>query len=738
MSEYKKQPNDEYSNTHKTKKQRTKPKFMSMIWLRLHIKSIVWFIIITFIISLFFIGYGTSVEKARHEEKQREVDNLENAQYDKQNALPKSMAGKENEPAVFVSYCPNNASFTAVITAKELWQTIKNAPQFARYEDNPAILAMMFDYLKESAINELISTNLLSLYAKANNMLPSVTANDIISREMSGTTPQEFNRKLRQVGLTMEEYGNRRLLQISAATAYQNSAVQVPVASATEEYLKNYYETHKVNFKKNSLISFEHLLITAKALASDIKVTDEQLKEYYAKNPSAELKEDDIKKIYEERNAEFKTPEQVKASHILIKPRGEGTDEEKFEEAKKVAQGLYEKAINGEDFAKLAKENSEDKSCSDKGGDLGFFSRGLMVQPFEEAVFSANVGSITEPVKTPFGYHVIKVEAKNPETTKTFEEAKSQLIEEATDKIKEVISLQLAEEQLAQYASKLYTDNSSSDIDALVKAYGKDNEGKHNFTDLPFAESPGNAYPELAQGRNIFSNNGTIYNAEFHKQVLGAIKANRLNVYLEPFKTDLGYHIVKVLSYKDNQYDTYEDSRDLIRRMLTFEPSDAELNKYFEDHKSEYDVPATRTTRQILCRDKDTADRVYKELNNGALFANMARTYSEDPSSSPMGGLMSPAVKGRYTPELDDAIWKLNKGEYTQPIETPLGWYIVKLEDETQEVKATLEGSVLAKIKTVLRGTYQDEARTSFVRGLFNQAYVVRNEDILNSVNIDE
>ena len=116
----------------------------------------------------------------------------------------------------------------------------------------------------------------------------------------------------------------------------------------------------------------------------------------------------------------------------------------------------------------------------------------------------------------------------------------------------------------------------------------------------------------------------------------------------------------------------------------------------------------------------------------------MARTYSEDPSSSPMGGLMSPAVKGRYTPELDDAIWKLNKGEYTQPIETPLGWYIVKLEDETQEVKATLEGSVLAKIKTVLRGTYQDEARTSFVRGLFNQAYVVRNEDILNSVNIDE
>ena len=106
---------------------------------------------------------------------------------------------------------------------------------------------------------------------------------------------------------------------------------------------------------------------------------------------------DDAKKLYEKQAELMKKNPQVRASHILV---------EKEEDAK----ALRTRIVKGEDFAKLAKENSKDPGSGSNGGDLGFMQRGQTVPAFDEMLFKLKPGEMSEPVKTEFGYHIIKVE----------------------------------------------------------------------------------------------------------------------------------------------------------------------------------------------------------------------------------------------------------------------------------------------------------------------------------------
>ncbi|MCG3085049.1 peptidylprolyl isomerase [Anoxybacillus sp. LAT_35] len=130
-------------------------------------------------------------------------------------------------------------------------------------------------------------------------------------------------------------------------------------------------------------------LLRQKAAMEDIKVTDEELKKYYN---------------------EYKP--KVKASHILV-------DDEK------TAKDIKAKLEKGEDFAELAKEYSKDTGSAQNGGDLGWFGPGKMVEEFEKAAYALKVGEISDPVKTQFGYHIIKVTDK--EEKKSFDEMKEEI-----------------------------------------------------------------------------------------------------------------------------------------------------------------------------------------------------------------------------------------------------------------------------------------------------------------------
>jgi peptidyl-prolyl cis-trans isomerase C len=154
----------------------------------------------------------------------------------------------------------------------------------------------------------------------------------------------------------------------------------------------------------------------------------------------------DVKKFYDANPEKFKSPEEIKASHILIKlDPNKASDTEKVA-AKKKLNTVKDRLAKGEDFGKLAKEVSEGPS-NKTGGDLGYFSRGQMVKPFEEAAFALKKGEVSDIVETQFGYHLIKVFDKKPAKILTFKEVK--------DRLASQLKQQEAQQKAIAYIEKL-------------------------------------------------------------------------------------------------------------------------------------------------------------------------------------------------------------------------------------------------------------------------------------------
>ncbi|MFZ0448805.1 MAG: peptidylprolyl isomerase [Desulfatiglandaceae bacterium] len=128
---------------------------------------------------------------------------------------------------------------------------------------------------------------------------------------------------------------------------------------------------------------------------------------------------------YDGHQQMFKKPEEVRASHILIKLDPKADEKTKLAARKKL-EGIQKELLGGADFGKLAKKYSEGPSAA-KGGDLGFFRHGQMVPPFEKVAFSLKPGEVSDIVVTRFGYHLIKVTDKKPEKTLAYAEVKDKL-----------------------------------------------------------------------------------------------------------------------------------------------------------------------------------------------------------------------------------------------------------------------------------------------------------------------
>ncbi len=140
---------------------------------------------------------------------------------------------------------------------------------------------------------------------------------------------------------------------------------------------------------------------------------------------TAEISEEEARAFYESHPDAFVSPEQVRARHILIQTDSEA-GEESGQEAIKSLQEIRKEAEAGKDFGELAKEHSQCPS-KDQGGDLGYFTRGKMAKPFEDAAFALEPGEVSEVVQTQFGHHLIKLEDRKAEGTVPFEEVQEKL-----------------------------------------------------------------------------------------------------------------------------------------------------------------------------------------------------------------------------------------------------------------------------------------------------------------------
>lgn len=162
--------------------------------------------------------------------------------------------------------------------------------------------------------------------------------------------------------------------------------------TVTPAEVKAYYEKHKDKFQVPEQVKLEYVMLSANSLIPKMQATDEEARQFYQANAE-----------------KFQGDEQRRASHILISFGVNATPQDKEAARKKAEDILAQVRKNPEKFEELAKKYSQDPGSAEKGGDLGMFSRGMMVKPFEEAVFSMKPGEISDLVESEFGYHIIKL-----------------------------------------------------------------------------------------------------------------------------------------------------------------------------------------------------------------------------------------------------------------------------------------------------------------------------------------
>lgn len=244
----------------------------------------------------------------------------------------------------------------------------------------------------------------------------------------SGMTPAEFERRDRQ-GIEVGQVQD----------AIQDSAIATPAGLASTIAVRDqqreiaYLEVHTVNLLGEQQVSDADVAAYYKAHGKDF-MTPEKVTLAYVDLDEANLAKQvpppsdaDLQAMYQQQLDSYKQGETREARHILIAVNGK--DPKADAAAKAKADDILKQLKAGADFAKLAKEYSDDPGSKNQGGDLGKVSRGVMVKPFEDALFGmTKVGQIVGPIRTQYGYHIIQLEGIDAPTVKPFAEVKAQLL----------------------------------------------------------------------------------------------------------------------------------------------------------------------------------------------------------------------------------------------------------------------------------------------------------------------
>lgn len=203
----------------------------------------------------------------------------------------------------------------------------------------------------------------------------------------------------------------RRGIEVSDATVnerLESIKKRFPEEESFRDMLEEMHLTEEVlKTQLRKGIAIQELV--QREVINRIEISDKETKDFYDKNPDL-----------------FKQPERIQARHILIKVEEGASEAEKVEAIKNI-KDIQKELQKGGDFAALAKKYSQCPSGAD-GGDLGYFARGQMVKPFEDAAFSMKDGEISDIVETTFGYHLIQVGDRKPEAISKYEDVKDKLV----------------------------------------------------------------------------------------------------------------------------------------------------------------------------------------------------------------------------------------------------------------------------------------------------------------------
>ncbi|MDQ7977524.1 SurA N-terminal domain-containing protein [Paraburkholderia sp. SARCC-3016] len=263
---------------------------------------------------------------------------------------------------------------------------------------------------------------------------------------MQGLTPDQYQEQVRY-GMAMQQlpaaiqstaFVPKALAQRLTELAEQQREVQglafraqdyASKVQPTDAQLQSFYDAHKSEFQTPATATIEYVVMSPAALAAATQPTDADLRKYY---------EDNI--------AHYRTEGEVRASHILITAPKDASAADKDKAKQKAEQILAEVKAHPDQFAAFAQKESQDPGSASKGGDLGYFTRGMIAggKAFDDAVFSLKKDEISGIVQTDFGYHIIKVTDEKPAVTKPFDDVKQAIQKDVQ----------------AQQAAKMFSDDS--------------------------------------------------------------------------------------------------------------------------------------------------------------------------------------------------------------------------------------------------------------------------------------
>jgi peptidyl-prolyl cis-trans isomerase D len=408
---------------------------------------------------------------------------------------------------------------------------------------------------------------------------------------------------------------------------------------------------------RNEKVKIDYALIKPEDLEAKITPDEAEIKAAYEKNrtkyqvpekrvvryaladanqirQSTQISDDELKVQYQQDIQQYQVPNRVHVQHILLMTVGK-TDAE-IEEVHQKAEDVLKQAKKGAKFDELAKKYSEDPGTKDKGGDLGFITQGQTVPEFEKTAFSQPVGSISDLVKTQYGFHIIKVLEKETAHTKPFEEVK--------DSIKAPLMLSKADKQASDLADKL-----SAAIRQSNKVFLDDLAKQFHLT-------VGETRPVSALDPILELGNS--------KEVKDAVFGQRAGELSLPIRSDRGYLIVSVKDILPAHQGTLEEVRERV----------------VSDLKQEKGVEVARQKAQDL----------EKRVKAGEKFDAAAKALGLEAKTSDAiarNGSIPNAASGKQL----SAAFQMKSGDLAPPLSLGSNWLVFRVAEKQEPNPADFE-----------------------------------------------
>ncbi len=599
---------------------------MALKWLRDQMKYltwVLWIIVAAFIFALFFDFSSTNVPQAQNEvaatvgsekityvEFRRQYQNLE-GRYRQMfgDQWSNEMAEQFNLPKQALDQLIDRR--IRLMEADEVGLEVTDSEVQKAIMEFPVFQDENGDFIGREKVQQVLRANRLTDAGFAEDLRDDLLV-EKLSRVLSSTLYLSDEEVQEAYKKTVEKADIQFVQMTTAALG--------DTVTATEQEIQAYFDEHATEYELPEQRVVDYILVDTVKMRRELEIADDELKQYYDANPD-----------------EFTQEEQVMARHILMRANADRDDA-----ATEAALAQVKTRIEGgEDFATLARELSDDEGSAQRGGSLGFFKRGDMVKPFEDAAFNAQPGTLVGPVKTSIGYHLIEVQQHRQGGLQDFEQTRgiirSKLLGQRVD--------EMAEDKVNELAQKIKAE-SLTETDQLKTM--AEEAGVTFETTEPFGKSDA----VVGIGRvALFAN------AVFD------LKSGEIS---DPVKVPRGWAIARLAEVKEPRIPELATVEDQVRRAVVTEKQKEQALESLREAKA-----------KIASGDSDFAT-VAGELG---LEVQTSGSFGSDGNVPGLG----------RNPEVVQAALSMEVGEVSEPLATGQGAVLFEVLDRTKFDPAEFE-----------------------------------------------